>query len=128
MGCPDFVSMRIAAMMTNGIPSTLPRANPACLQAIAPPELAAAFVASHKEGCTRSDAESALSGLFCPKAVLDECAKSALIEERGGLLYATASAGGNGAGRRAMSWADARREFAFRALGVSLPFLSCLCR
>ncbi len=104
-------------MMIKGNPLTLPRANPACLQAIASAELAAAYVAAHREGCTRADAESALAALSCPVAALDECAKSAQIEERDGLLHATANA--SGAGRRAVSWVDVRRDFAFRALGIT---------
>ncbi len=105
-------------MMIKGNPLNLLHANPACLQAIAPAELAAAYVAAHKEGCTRADAESALSAFSCPAAALDEGAKSALIEERGGLLHATVNASANGAGRKPMNWPDARRDFAFRALGV----------
>ncbi len=102
-------------MMTKGSLSTLPQANPGCLQAIAPAELAAAYVAAHKEGCIRADAESALSVFFCPAAALDECANSALIEDRDGMLHATV----NGEGRRVASWADVRRDFAFRALGIT---------
>ncbi len=106
-------------MMIKGNPLTLPQANPGCLHRIAPVELAAAYVAAQKEGCARADAESALSAFSCPAGVLDDCAKSALIEERDGLLHAAANASGTGAGRKPMSWPDARRDFAFRALGVA---------
>ena len=106
-------------MMIKGNPLTLPQANPGCLQPLEHAELAATYVAAHKEGCTRADAEGALSAFSCPAAALDECVTSALIEERDGLLRATANASGDGGARRTASWADARRDFAFRALGMT---------
>ncbi len=103
-------------MMTKGNPVRLPQANPGCLQVIAPAGLAAAYIAAQREGCTRTDACAALSDFFEAGPVFEEAVKVALIGERDGLLHAAAPSA-NGAGHRAASWADAKRDFAFRALG-----------
>ncbi len=92
--------------------SRLPKAAPGCLHPLEAAEIAAAYVAAHKDGCGRADAVSALSELFAAEPALDEAARLGLIQERAGLLHT---------GGRPMNWADARRDFAFRALGAATP-------
>jgi len=99
-------------MMTNEALFRLPKATAGCLHPLAASEIAAAFVAAHKEGCSRADAVSALSELIAAEPVLDETVSLGLIQERGGLLHAAG---------RPVSWPDARRDFAFRALGMAAP-------
>jgi len=102
-------------MMTKGYPSRLPQPNPACLTAVSPVELAAAYVAAQRDGCDRVSAVAALSEIFAALPALEEALSAALIEERGGLLHAAASAPAH----RAAAWGDAKRDIAFRALGVT---------
>ncbi len=90
----------------------LPKAAPACLYALPGAEIAAAYAAAHKDGCTRADAISALSELLAAEPVLDEAVRLGLVHERYGLLHVAG---------RPVSWADARRDFAFRALGAAAP-------
>jgi len=95
-------------MMTKEDFSSLPKATAGCLQPLAAAEIAAAFVAAHRDGCSRADAASALSELFAGEPVLEEALSLGLVQERDGLFHAPG---------RTANWADARREFAFRALG-----------
>ena len=99
-------------MMTKEDFSRLPKTAAGCLHSIAAVEIAAAFVAPHRDGCSRADAISALLEMFAAEPVLDEAASLGLIHERSGLLYAAG---------KPVNWADARRDFAFRALGLAPP-------
>jgi hypothetical protein len=87
----------------------LPKAASGCLHRLAAGEIAAAFVAAHRHGCSRADAISVLSELFAAEPVLDEAVSAGLVEERSGLLHTA---------RKPVNWADARRDLAFRALGL----------
>ena len=87
----------------------LPKAASGCLHPLAAGEIAAAFVAAHRHGCSRADAIGALSELFAAEPVLDEAVSAELVEERSGLLHTA---------RKPVNWADARRDLAFRALGL----------
>lgn len=89
--------------------SRLPKAASGCLHPLAAGEIAAAFVAAHRHGCSRADAISALSELFAAEPVLDEAVRLGLVQERSGLLQTA---------RKSANWADARRDLAFRALGL----------
>ncbi len=99
-------------MMTKEDFSRLPKAASGCLHPLAAGEIAAAFVAAHRHGSSRADAISALSELFAAEPVLDEAVSLGLVQERSGLLYAAG---------KSVNWADARRDFAFRALGLAAP-------
>ncbi len=109
-------------MTTKASQSRMPQPNAGCLQAIASAELAAAFVAAQKDGCTKREAASALSEFFAAEPVLAEAAASGLIQERLGFLEA-AHRGEDGKARRPgkTAWADAKRNFAFRCLGTAKP-------
>jgi hypothetical protein len=96
-------------MMTKEDFSHLPKATSGCLYPLAAGEIATAFVAAHRDGCSRADAISALSEMFAAEPALDEAVSLGLVQERNGLLH--------GAGKP-VNWADARRDFAFRALGL----------
>ena len=97
-------------MMTKEDFSHLPKAAAGCLRPLAAAEIAAACVAAHRDGCSRADAGSGLSELLAAEPALNEAVNAGLVQERGGLLYATG---------RLASWADARRDLALRALGVA---------
>jgi hypothetical protein len=101
-------------MMTKG--NLRPQPNPACLQTLAAAEVAAAYVGAQKNGCPKSEAGAALLEFFDPEPVLAEAARKGLIEECAGLFYAAANA--QSAAFRSATWADARRNLAYRALGV----------
>ena len=92
--------------------SRLPKAAAICLKPLAAAEVAAAFVAAQKNGCSRAKAAAALAGLFEAGPVLDEALRLGLIKEQDGVLRA---------GGKPSSFADAKRNFAFRALGIELP-------
>ena len=96
--------------MTPDIFSRLPKAAAICLKPLEAPEVAAAFVAAHKNGCSRAQAAAALSDLFEAAPVLDEAVRLGLIEEQGGVLRASG---------KPSSFAEAKRNFAFRALGIN---------
>ena len=96
-------------MMTKEDFSRPPKAASGCLHPLAAGEIATAFVAAHRDGCSRADAISALSEMFAAEPVLEEAVSLGLVQERSGLLY---TAG------KSVNWADARRDFAFRALGL----------
>jgi hypothetical protein len=95
-------------MMTKAYFSHLPKAAAGCLHPLAAAEIAAVFVAAHRDGCGRADAASGLSELFAAEPALDEALRLGLVQERSGALHAPG---------KPANWADARREFAFRALG-----------
>ncbi len=101
-------------MMTKGNCARPPQPNPACLQPLDAAGAAAAYVAARRDGCAREDAAAALANLFEAGPALAEALGKGLIEERGGLLCAPV----NGAAARPASWGDARRDLAFRALGL----------
>jgi hypothetical protein len=96
-------------MTTKGNSSRLPHPDPACLKPLKAADVAAAYVASHKEGSAKDEAAAALSAYFDANAVLAEAVASGLIEDRDGTLHAAP---------HAASWGDARRDMAFRALGI----------
>lgn len=103
-------------MMIKGNSPRLPLADPGCLQPVSLSGLAAAYVAWHREGCTRSDAASALSDLgACAEPALEQALSEGLVAERDGLLHA--AAGAKSGGHRSTAWSDAKRDFAFLALG-----------
>ena len=102
--------------MIKGNSPRLPHADPGCLHRVPPSGLAAAYVACHRDGSGRADAAAALSGLFAPaEPALEQALSEGLVEERGGLLHAAADA--KGLRHRAGAWGDAKRDFAFQALG-----------
>ncbi len=102
--------------MTRENSPRLPHAELGGLQPVPLSGLAAAFVACHRDGCSRADAAIALADLFAAaEPALEQALSEGLIEERGGLLYA--AAGAKGGGHRAAAWGDAKRDFAFQALG-----------
>ena len=93
----------------------LPKAASGCLHPLPAGEIATAFVSAHRHGCGRADAISALSELFAAEPVLDEAVSAGLVEERSGLLHTA---------RKPVTWADARRDLAFRALGLEAAISS----
>jgi hypothetical protein len=105
--------------MTIGNSSRLPQPNPACLKPLAAAEVAVAYIAAQKDGCATREAVAALSEFFAAEPALAEAEGKGLIEERAGVLLAAANA--RGARPRNASWGDARRDLAFRALGLDPP-------
>ena len=101
-------------MMTKDDNPNLPKANAGGLKPLVAVEVAAAYVAAQKDGCSLADASAALSEMFVAEPVLSEAASLGLIAKRDGLLYAAG---------KPLNWVDARREFAFRALGLDAPAL-----
>ncbi len=96
-------------MTTQGHTSRSPQPNPACIRPLAAADVAAAYVAAHKDGCPRAEAAAALAD-FGAEAALAEAIERRLIEERAGALHAAAPRGAN--------WGEARRELAFLSLGI----------
>ncbi|MFZ1109224.1 MAG: hypothetical protein WAN43_12895 [Rhodomicrobium sp.] len=103
-------------MMTRGDRSRPPQPNRACLQTLAAAEVAAAYIGAQKGGCQKGEAVAALSEFFDAEPILAGAAAKGLIEERAGLFYAAANA--HSPPLRSAAWADARRNLAYRALGV----------
>jgi hypothetical protein len=101
-------------MTTKGKSSSLPQPNPACLRPLAAAEVAAAYIAAHKDRCAKDEAAAALSEFCRAEPALAEAAGKGLIEERAGNLVANAHV----APPSGASWADAKRKLAFRALGL----------
>ncbi len=106
-------------MMTKGNSPRLPHADPGCLQPVPLAELAAAYAAWRRDGCSRADAAAALSDL-CVSAepALEQALSEGLVVERDGLLHAAAV---GKSGHRSAAWGDAKRDFAFLALGYPPP-------
>ena len=90
----------------------LPKAGMARFSPLKAAEVAASFVAAHKDGCAAAVAEKALADLFKARPALREATSLGLIEERAGVLRAVGTK---------RSFADAKRDFAFQALGLPAP-------